>query len=57
MFQLPTDRVEDAIVAELPEPKTIIPREKPVRKRNYLLVYVLAPSLKQFSAVIIVTRK
>ena len=30
LWQLPTDRVEEALVARLPEPTTRLPREKPV---------------------------
>ncbi len=29
-FQLPIERVEDAVVAQLPDPSTRLPREKPV---------------------------
>lgn len=32
IWELPTERKEDAILAKLPEPTTILPREKPVPK-------------------------
>merc|ERR1711894_497021 len=32
VFQLPVDRVDDAVIAKLPDPRTILPREKPVPK-------------------------
>nr|CAG4641161.1 EOG090X0CBY [Eulimnadia texana] len=32
IFQLPTERVEDVIVAKLPAPTAVLPREKPVPK-------------------------
>lgn len=32
LWQLPTERVEEAVVARLPEPTTRLPREKPVPK-------------------------
>lgn len=31
VVQLPTERAEDAVVVALPPPKTLLPREKPVR--------------------------
>ncbi|CAH1795001.1 unnamed protein product [Owenia fusiformis] len=34
IWELPTHRKEDVILAKLPEPKTIIPREKPVPKEK-----------------------
>lgn len=32
MWELPSERVEDAVVVKLPEPKYILPREKPIPK-------------------------
>ena len=36
VWKLPTERVEDAIVVELPYGKTVIPREKPIPKAKPL---------------------
>jgi regulator of ribosome biosynthesis len=34
LFKLPTERVEDTIIAKLPKPTTIIPREKPLPQKK-----------------------
>ncbi|XP_052266149.1 ribosome biogenesis regulatory protein homolog [Dreissena polymorpha] len=36
IWQLPTERTEHIVVAQLPDPKTLIPREKPVPKAKPL---------------------
>lgn len=34
LFQLPIERVEDVVIAKLPKPVTILPREKPLPKQK-----------------------
>jgi regulator of ribosome biosynthesis len=46
LFQLPVERVEDVVVAKLPKPSTIIPREKPLPKQKPLTKWEQYAKLK-----------
>ncbi|XP_048761929.2 ribosome biogenesis regulatory protein homolog [Ostrea edulis] len=46
LWQLPTEKVDDAIVVKLPDPKTSIPREKPIPKDKHLTKWQQYAQLK-----------
>nr|XP_022318886.1 ribosome biogenesis regulatory protein homolog [Crassostrea virginica] len=46
MWKLPTEKVDEAIVVKLPDPKTPIPREKPVPKEKALTKWQQYAQLK-----------
>lgn len=46
IWQLPTERVENIVVAQLPDPKTPIPREKPIPKPKPLTKWEKYAKLK-----------
>ena len=46
LFQLPVERVEDVVVAKLPKPSTIMPREKPLPKQKPLTKWEQYAKLK-----------